>query len=65
MRQAWVALDMEEDAPIDIVFGDNALGGLEDIIGETSGIESLIGTDLEMKVSSCFCLTSWSMLLGR
>ena len=46
MRQAWVALDMEEDAPIDIVFGDNALGGLEDIIGETSGIESLIGTEL-------------------
>ena len=46
MRQAWVALDMQGDTPIQIDFGNNALDGLEDIIGETSGIESLIGTEL-------------------
>ena len=46
MRQAWVALDIGEDSPIVIDFGDEALDGLENIIGEASGIESLIGTEL-------------------
>ena len=43
MRQAWVALDIAEDEPM---FGEEAVSGLENIVGEVSGIQSLIGTEL-------------------
>ncbi len=47
MRQAWVALDLEDVAglPLDIDF-DDPIEGLENIVGEVSGIQSLIGTEL-------------------
>ena len=44
MRQAWVAL---ENDPDEIIWDDgDQLDGLENIIGEQSGIQSLIGTEL-------------------
>jgi len=47
MRQAWVALDLEDDAGLQLDLGlDDSMDGLENIVGEISGIQSLIGTEL-------------------
>lgn len=47
MRQAWVALDLEDEAGLQLDLGlDDPIEGLENIVGEISGIQSLIGTEL-------------------
>ena len=47
MRQAWVALDLEDEAGLQLDLGlDDSMDGLENIVGEVSGLQSLIGTEL-------------------
>ena len=49
MRQLG-ALDLESEAGLQLDLGLDSMEGLENIVGEVSGIQSLIGTSLGMKL---------------